>query len=136
MTTRKHQASPDGVIARYRTAGGATVALHPTRFTTKWDYRGAPYAATTPYEVGGWNWRCLGCGEYGREGDSYNDPGFCELREARADAQVHAEKRCAMPPTDHEEPAMRPTLTNILLFTVAFLAVQIALIAIVHDLLG
>jgi len=88
---------PDDVITRYLTVGEAVVDLHTKRFTTQWDYRGAPYAATTPYEVNGFNWRCLGCGTYGREGDTYNDPGYRDLSKARGAAQEHAEKCRAIP---------------------------------------
>ena len=80
----------DAIISRFETLGRATVELHTKRFTTTFSHRGAPYAADTPYEVDGWNWRCLGCAAYGREGDTYHDPGFRDLRQARADANGHA----------------------------------------------
>lgn len=78
------------VLATFTTLGGAAVELHPMTFTTRFDYRGAPWAASTPYEVDGYNWRCRGCAAYGREGDSYNDPGFRCLDEARTEANAHA----------------------------------------------
>ncbi|GAA0969627.1 hypothetical protein GCM10009555_017100 [Acrocarpospora macrocephala] len=94
---RRKAAWPADVLIRFVNVGGAAVDLHSLRFATKWDYRGAPYAATTPYEMDGFNWRCLGCKEYGREGDTYNDPGYGDLREAREAAQQHAERCRATP---------------------------------------
>ena len=78
------------VIAWFTTLGGATVELHTARFTTTFDYRGAPYAADRPYQIDGYNWRCLGCAAYGREDESYDDPGFRRKNEARDDASKHA----------------------------------------------
>lgn len=78
------------VIARFATLGGAPVELHTARFTTQFTHRGAPYGADKPYEIDGYNWRCLGCAAYGREGDTYHDSGFRELGQARADANKHA----------------------------------------------
>ncbi|WP_068922227.1 hypothetical protein [Planobispora rosea] len=95
--TATNGAWPDGVIIRYLNVGGATVDLHRKRYTTQWSYRGAPYAADTPYEVEGYNWRCLGCDAYGREGDTYNDPGYRDLSKTRDAAQEHAERRRAIP---------------------------------------
>lgn len=85
------------VIARFATLGGAPVELHTMRFTTTFDYRGAPFAANGPYEVDGYNWRCRGCAAYGREGDSYNDPGFRHLSEARTEANAHAGECRSLP---------------------------------------
>ncbi|WP_433382660.1 hypothetical protein [Streptosporangium sp. CA-115845] len=101
---------PEGVITRYLTVGGATVDLHSHRFTAKWSYRGAPYAASPDqrYEVGGFNWRCLGCDAYGREGDTYNEPGYRALDEARESAQEHAERCRAI---------SRPELTEVIAST-------------------
>ncbi|MGJ6967884.1 hypothetical protein ACSDR0_38845 [Streptosporangium sp. G11] len=82
---------PKDVIIRFLNQGGATVDLYPVRFTTKWNYRGAPYAATHGYEVNGYSWSCLGCGVHARQGDTYNDPGYRDLSEARQSAQGHAE---------------------------------------------
>lgn len=96
-TEKTTPAWPDDVVVRYLTVGGATVDLHRKRFTTTFSHRGAPYAADKPYEVDGFNWRCLGCGVYGREGDSYHDPGYRSLPEARDVAQGHAEKCRAIP---------------------------------------
>ncbi|MFI0915293.1 hypothetical protein [Streptomyces abikoensis] len=79
-------------IMRFLTQGGAPVDLRPARFTTRFDYRGAPYAADKPYEIDGFNWHCTGCTSYGREGDTYNDPGYRSLEEARTKANAHAEK--------------------------------------------
>jgi hypothetical protein len=85
------------VVIRFLTLGGAPVELHTARFTTRFDYRGAPYATPQPYEVDGFNWRCTGCTAYGREGDTYNDPGYRKLGEARSAANEHAETCRAMP---------------------------------------
>lgn len=78
------------VIASFRNVAGAMVDLHTARFETRFTYSGPPYAADEPYKVDGWNWRCLGCAKFGREGDTYNDPGFRQLQEARSEAQAHA----------------------------------------------
>lgn len=89
---------PEGVVARFCNLAGAFVDLHAARFMTHW-LSGPPYAATEDYEVSGWNWRCLGCAELGREGDTYNDPGFRKLQEARSEAQAHAAECRAVPAT-------------------------------------
>lgn len=88
---------PADVIARFVNHGGALVDLHRARFTTRWRPSGPPYAAHRPYEVDGFNWRCLGCAAYGREGETYYDPGFRAMDEARAGAQEHAENCRAIP---------------------------------------
>lgn len=87
---------PEGVIVRYLNVVGATVDLSPTRFMSRWN-GGPPYAASEPRETNGFQWTCNGCLSYGREGDTYNDPNFRELKEARDDAQAHAERCRAMP---------------------------------------
>ncbi|MDN3244133.1 hypothetical protein [Streptomyces sp. ZSW22] len=87
---------PEGVLMRYLTVGGATVDLRKTRFTTRWN-GGPPFAATEAREIDGFQWTCTGCQSYGREGDTYNDPHFRELKEAREDAQAHAERCRALP---------------------------------------
>ncbi|MEW1842652.1 hypothetical protein AB0392_32310 [Nonomuraea angiospora] len=92
------------VITRYANRAGAVVELHTTRFMTKWTLSGPPYAANTPYEVDGFNWRCLGCKRYGRQGETYYDPGFQDRREAEDDAQAHARDVCtALPPEPEPE---------------------------------
>lgn len=91
ITTR-----PESVIARFVNVGGAVVELHTTRFMTHW-LSGPPYACDEPYAVDGWNWRCLGCAAFGREGETYCDPGFRMLSEARAGAQMHAAMCRALP---------------------------------------
>jgi hypothetical protein len=88
---------PEGVIARFVNHGGALVDLHHKRFTTRWRPEGPPFAAHKPYKVDGYNWRCLGCTAYGREGDTYNDPGYRDMNEARAKAQEHADLCRALP---------------------------------------
>lgn len=93
----------DDVVARFENISGALVELHTARFLTNWTYAGPPNAADLPYEVDGWNWRCLGCHEYGREGETYYDPGFRKLSEARSEAQEHAE-RCRAVPAAAEAP--------------------------------
>jgi len=77
-------------VAWFHTRGGAPVLLYHHRFVTRFDYRGAPYAAEMPYEVDGFQWRCLGCGTYGHEGDTYRDDGYRRLVEAREAANEHA----------------------------------------------
>lgn len=89
--------SQDTVLMRFRTRGGATIELHPARFTAKFDYRGAPWAVREPYEVKGFNWRCLGCSAYGREDDTFHEDGFRQRREARDDANGHANVCWSMP---------------------------------------
>lgn len=92
------------VINRYANRVGAIVELHTARFTTKWTYQGPPMAAATPYEVDGYNWRCLGCKRYGRQDETYYDPGFRDRREAEDDAQKHARDVCtALPPEPERE---------------------------------
>jgi hypothetical protein len=86
------------VITRYANRADAIVELHTARFMTTWTRQGPPMAASTPYEVDGYNWRCLGCKRYGRQYDTYNDPGFRELREAEDATQIHADECSAMPP--------------------------------------
>ncbi|MFC3981412.1 hypothetical protein [Streptosporangium jomthongense] len=83
---------PEGVLARALNLVGAPVDLHGHRFITTWTSAGPPHAADRPCEVNGFNWRCLGCGSYGRQGDTYNDPGYRDRRDAQADAQAHAER--------------------------------------------
>lgn len=87
----------ESIVASFRNAASALVELHTARFMTHWTYSGPPYAADSPYEVGGWNWRCLGCKAYGREGETYYDPGFRNLPEARSGAQAHAVECRAVP---------------------------------------
>ena len=87
----------ENVIARFANAAGALVELHPARFMTNYDYRGKPYGADEPYEISGYNWRCLGCAEYGFEGERYDDAGYRTLKDARADAQTHAARCRAVP---------------------------------------
>jgi hypothetical protein len=94
-----NSARPDEVIARFVNLGGAVVELHTARFMTHWTYAGPPHAAVQDYEVDGWNWRCLGCAAYGRESDTYKDPGFRKLAEARSEAQQHAAMCRAIPDT-------------------------------------
>lgn len=89
----------EDVIARFATLGGALVELHSVRYTTRYDSRGNPYLAREPYEIDGYNWRCLGCAEYGFEGERYDDTAFRHLKEARAGAQEHAEMCRAVPQT-------------------------------------
>ncbi|WP_187368119.1 hypothetical protein [Nonomuraea terrae] len=88
---------PTTLVARFVTLGGAMVDLDRQRFTTTFDHRGAPYGASKPYEIDGYNWRCHGCGSYGREGDTYHDPGFRREQEAREDANDHAGMCRAVP---------------------------------------
>lgn len=90
--TTKITTWPEGVLARALNLVGAPVDVHGHRFITVWSHTGPPHAAAQPYEVNGFNWRCLGCGSYGRQGDTYNDPGYRDRREAQADAQAHAER--------------------------------------------
>ncbi|MFD7922516.1 hypothetical protein ACFV3R_25230 [Streptomyces sp. NPDC059740] len=87
----------DTAVMRFLTLGGATVDVRATRFTTRWLRPGPPYAARQPYETNGFQWECGGCGAYGREGDTYNDPNYREQREAREHANSHAEKCRALP---------------------------------------
>ncbi|MFF0862328.1 hypothetical protein ACFYUV_11290 [Nonomuraea sp. NPDC003560] len=96
MNATSHTAWAGDVVAGFVNLGGAIVELHTARFMTQW-LSGPPYACDEPYAVDGWNWRCRGCAAYGREGDSYNDPGFRKLAEARGEAQAHAEKCRAVP---------------------------------------
>ncbi|MCF6467437.1 hypothetical protein FAF44_03280 [Nonomuraea sp. MG754425] len=86
------------VITRYANRAGAVVELHTARFMTTWTRSGPPYAANKPYEVDGYNWRCLGCKRYGRQGETYYDPGFVDRRKAENDAQGHADDCSALPP--------------------------------------
>jgi hypothetical protein len=88
---------PASLVARFVNVGGAMVDLHRQRFTTTFDYRGAPYAADKPYQINGYNWTCGGCGAYGREGDTYHDPGFRSEQDARKDANDHASACRATP---------------------------------------
>ncbi|MFJ7238235.1 hypothetical protein ACIQWB_14030 [Streptomyces olivaceus] len=87
---------PAGVLSRFLTVGGSTVDLRQTRFITRWNGC-PPFAAAEPYEIDGFQWTCVGCGAYGREGDTYHDPNFRKSKEARDDAQAHAEKCRALP---------------------------------------
>ncbi|MFB8182600.1 hypothetical protein ACFC8N_42755 [Streptomyces sp. NPDC055966] len=87
----------DNVLMRFITQGGATVELHPTRFTAKFDYRGAPYAVSEPYKVDGFNWRCTGCAAFGREDETYYELGFRTRGEARDEANEHATACRSMP---------------------------------------
>jgi hypothetical protein len=89
----------DGIIARFENVAGALVELHPMRYTTRYDSRGNPYLAREPYEIDGFNWRCLGCAEYGFEGERYDDAGYRHLKDARTDAQTHAARCRAVPQT-------------------------------------
>ncbi|MFG1619533.1 hypothetical protein ACGFI3_42845 [Nonomuraea wenchangensis] len=89
----------ESVVARFVNVGGALVELHTARFLTHWTYSGPPNGADKPYEVNGWNWRCRGCAAFGREGETYYDPGFRKLGEARDEAQRHAEQCRAIPST-------------------------------------
>ena len=86
----------DNTIARFLTQGGAIVRMYPTRFTTRWA-GGPPFAAAKPYEVSGFQWKCDGCGAYGREGDTYKDPNYRDQTEARTEANEHADTCRAMP---------------------------------------
>ncbi|MGW9058888.1 hypothetical protein [Streptomyces sp. NPDC055733] len=94
---------PDGVIARYLTVGGATVDLGTHTFRTRYTGQGRPYVSSEGREVDGFTWACLGCGatsatngrtyicfDYGRYLPT-------EDREARDDAQAHAERCRALP---------------------------------------
>jgi hypothetical protein len=105
MTTTQ-QPPADDVVIRLLGLGGAIVELHRTRFTTTWSSSGPPCAAHTPYEVDGFNWRCLGCDAYGREGDTYNDPGYRDFGKARNAAQEHA-AQCRAMPKDTPRPRRR-----------------------------
>jgi hypothetical protein len=97
--TRKQPATatawPEDVLARFVNVGGATVELHNQRFSTKTDSRGY-YHPETSFEVGGFNWRCLGCAVTGC-GDPYEDRAYRKLDEARDHANGHAAKCRAMP---------------------------------------
>ncbi|MFD0053019.1 hypothetical protein ACFVHR_04745 [Streptomyces sp. NPDC127168] len=94
---------PDGVIARFLTVGGATVDLGTHTFRTRYTGQGRPYVSSEGREVDGFTWACLGCGatsatngrtyirfDYGRYLPT-------EDREARDDAQAHAERCRALP---------------------------------------
>lgn len=96
--TLDNAARPESVIARFVNLGAALVELHTARFLTKWTAAGPPWHAARPYEVDGWNWWCTGCGEYGRDDESYDDPAFRKLADARSGAQEHSEKCRAVPP--------------------------------------
>jgi hypothetical protein len=100
-TTTPVKAEPD-VLMRFLTQGGAVVELHRQvrRVRTR---AGAgryllPDGKTRSSQ--GFNWRCLGCeatgggGRYGL-GDGHFDE--CQQREARDEANAHAEKCRAMP---------------------------------------
>lgn len=84
------------VLMRFLTHGGAEVELRPAGYISRWAASGPPHAAD-PHRVEGFNWRCQGCRSYGREGDTYNDPGYLERREAREEANSHAANCWAMP---------------------------------------
>lgn len=83
-------------LPRFRTLGGAAVVVERTRFVTRWRSC-PPFAADKPYEINGFQWTCGGCGAYGREGDTYNDRNYREQKEARVEANAHAEKCRALP---------------------------------------
>lgn len=93
-TTEAH----DNTIARFLTLGGAVVRMYPTRFITRWA-GGPPFAAKEPYEIGGFQWECDGCGAYGREGETYLDRNYRQQAEARDEANGHADNCRAMPVT-------------------------------------
>jgi hypothetical protein len=99
------------VITRYANRAGAVVELHTARFTTHWTNAGPPYGANTPYEVDGYNWRCLGCKRYGRQNETYYDPGFQKLEEAQDGAQGHANDCSALPPEQEKEEERRRGLS-------------------------
>ena len=86
----------DGTLMRFLTVGGAVVAVFRTRFVTRWR-GGPPFAADKPYWISGFQWECSGCGAYGREGETYEDPNFRQESEARSDANDHAAQCRAMP---------------------------------------
>lgn len=86
----------DNALMRFLTQGGAVVEVYPTRFVTRWA-GGPPFAAAEPYEIGGFQWKCAGCGAYGREGETYKDRCYRELAEARTEANEHAATCRAMP---------------------------------------
>lgn len=86
----------DSTIARFLTVGGAVVRMYPTRFVTRWASC-PPFAAAQPYEIGGFQWTCDGCGSYGREGETYQDPNYRKQSEARTAANEHADTCRAMP---------------------------------------
>ena len=86
------------VLMRFLTQGGATVELYSTRFVTRWR-GGPPFAAATPYEINGFQWKCAGCGAYGREGETYDDPNYRTEKEAREAANGHAGACWSMPKT-------------------------------------
>jgi hypothetical protein len=91
----------DAPLIRFLTLGGAVVEVRKTRFVTRWE-SGPPFAVAKPYEIGGFQWKCAGCGAYGREGDTYNDPNYRQEKEARDDANKHAAACHAMPKPDRE----------------------------------
>jgi hypothetical protein len=95
------------VITRFISVGEAIVELHSVRFTTHWTYSGPPFAADKPYVIDGFNWRCLGCGEYGREDETYDDPAYREATEARTEAQAHA-AACRALPVPEPQPEPQP----------------------------
>lgn len=85
----------DNTVARFLTLGGAVVRMYPTRFITRW--AGGPPFAADPHEIGGFQWECVGCGAYGREGETYKDRNYREQAEARTEANEHADTCRAMP---------------------------------------
>lgn len=86
LFSKKHEADP-AVLLVCNNRANAPVEVHKFAFD-KWTIIDGEREFV---RVDGFNWRCLGCRERGKERGLPAVKGFHELREAKDDAQKHAD---------------------------------------------